>query len=52
MGSLAELRRVVELAEQGILTPVVDQMFPLKDAVQAHKRMEARKHFGKIVLKV
>lgn len=52
MGSLAELHRVVDLAERGILHPVVDQVFMLKEAAEAHRRMESRANFGKIVLKV
>ena len=52
MGSLAELRLVLTLAEQGRLSPVVDQVFPLKEAAEAHRRMEARHNFGKIILKV
>lgn len=52
MGSLAELHKVIQMAEQGIIKPVLDQIFALKDAAEAHKRMESRQNFGKIVLKV
>lgn len=52
MGSLAELYKVIEMAEQGIIKPIVDQVIPLKEAVSAHQRMESRQNFGKIVLKV
>lgn len=52
MGSTAELYRVIDLAEQGVLTPIVDQVFPLKEAADAHRRMESRQNFGKIILKV
>ena len=52
MGSLAELHQVIELAEKGVLAPVIDQVFPLKEAAEAHRRMESRKNFGKILLKV
>ncbi len=52
MGSLAELRRVLEWAEQGKLAPVVDKVFPLQEAAEAQKRMENRKNFGKIVLAI
>ena len=34
------------------LQPVMDEVFPLKDASAAHARMEAGEHIGKIVLKV
>lgn len=52
MGSLAELHKVVGLGEKGTIYPVVDQVFDLKEAVLAHRRMESRHNFGKIVLKV
>lgn len=37
--------------ESGALRPVVDQIFPLADAPEAHKRMESGGHVGKIILK-
>ncbi len=52
MGSMAELFKVIEMAERGVLKPIVDQVIPLKEAVSAHQRMESRQNFGKIVLKV
>ena len=52
VGSLAEFYKVVEWAEKGVLSPVVDQVFPLKEAADAQRRMEGRGHFGKILLKI
>lgn len=52
MGSLAELHKALELAEKGVLVPVIDEIFPLKEAADAQKRMEARQNFGKIILKI
>jgi len=52
MGSLAELMKVLEWFEAGHLVPVLDQVFPLKEAAEAQRRMESRQHFGKIVLKI
>ncbi len=52
MGSFAELRKVIALAEAGSFIPTIDQVFPLKEAAEAQRRMEGRKNFGKIVLKV
>ncbi|MBN9583053.1 MAG: NAD(P)H-quinone oxidoreductase [Afipia sp.] len=36
----------------GRVRPVIDSTFPLKDAAQAHMRMETSQHIGKIVLTV
>jgi len=52
MGSKGELIRVVELFEDGKLKPVVDSVYPLKEARKAQERMEKGEHFGKIVLTV
>jgi len=46
-----ELKRVVwPFVEEGKLRPAMDQHFPLMEAAQAHARLEAGDHFGKIVL--
>ena len=37
---------------QGQLKPVIDTTFPLAEAADAHRRMEAGEHVGKIVLTV
>jgi putative PIG3 family NAD(P)H quinone oxidoreductase len=49
----AELKREVwPHLEQGRLKPVIDRVFPLADAAEAHRRMESGDHIGKIVLQV
>jgi NADPH:quinone reductase-like Zn-dependent oxidoreductase len=45
-------RDVWPLFEGGALRPVVDSVFPLSRAADAHRRMEAGEHVGKIVLEV
>jgi len=45
-------REVWPLAGEGQLRPEMDQCFALSDAPQAHARMEAGEHIGKIVLRV
>ena len=39
-------------AEGGRLKPVIDTVFPLTDAAEAHARMESGEHVGKIVLEM
>ncbi len=51
MGGFAELQDVLRLFNEGRLKPVVDTVFPLKDAAKAQERMEKSLQFGKIVLK-
>lgn len=43
---------VLPLFASGRIKPVIDRIFPLTGAAQAHAYMEANKNFGKIVLKV
>lgn len=46
-----ELNRVVwPLVAEGRLTPLIDATFPLREAADAHRWMEAGGHVGKIVL--
>jgi putative PIG3 family NAD(P)H quinone oxidoreductase len=44
--------RVWPLLEQRLVAPVIDTVFPLAQAADAHRRMEAGAHVGKIVLDV
>lgn len=46
-----EIKAVFELVKEGRLKPIIDRTFPLKEAALAHRYMEERKNFGKIVLK-
>ena len=38
--------------ESGAIHPVVNKVFPLEQAAEAHRLMESSAHIGKIVLKV
>lgn len=46
------LQQVWGLIEKGSILPVIDQTFSLEKAGQAHQRMEAGLHKGKIILTV
>ena len=52
MGSPRDFAAFLEFVDRGSWTPVIDSVRPLAEAAAAHKRMEARRHFGKLVLRV
>ncbi len=52
MGTFADLRSAAELLFNGRVRPVVDEVFPLARAADAHRRLEDKGQFGKIVLQV
>ncbi|MCM6761214.1 zinc-binding dehydrogenase [Rathayibacter sp. ZW T2_19] len=45
-----EIQAVLDLTASGALVPVIDSVFPLAQAAQAHRRMEDRLQYGKLVL--
>jgi NADPH:quinone reductase-like Zn-dependent oxidoreductase len=50
MGTKAEMLHYAPCFGDGRLRPVVDQVFPLRDAAKAVARLVQREQFGKIVL--
>ena len=52
MGEKAELLKAARLFFGGIVRPVVDRVLPLADAAEAHRYLESRRQFGKVVLEV
>ena len=50
MGSRHELEAALALLASGRVKPVVDTVFPMREAAEAHRRLEEGRHFGKLVL--
>lgn len=50
MGSRLELEACMALVATGKVRPVVDTVFPMRDAAEAHRMLEEGRHFGKLVL--
>jgi zinc-binding alcohol dehydrogenase/oxidoreductase len=51
MGTRRDFASMLQLYAQG-LRPIIDRVFPLSEAADAHRRMEEGRQFGKIVLKI
>ncbi|HIP86583.1 MAG TPA: alcohol dehydrogenase [Aquifex sp.] len=52
MGRKSTLFEIAKLFEKRLLKPVVDKIFPLREAEKAHRYLEEGKHFGKVILTV
>jgi NADPH:quinone reductase-like Zn-dependent oxidoreductase len=52
MASQREFEEVMKLVFMGRLKPVVDRIFPLREAAAAHAYLEKAEQFGKVVLRV
>lgn len=50
MGSRADLLEALRLVERGVLRPVVDRVFGFDALPEAHRYLEERRAFGKVVL--
>ncbi len=51
MGSNDEFKEVAALLRAGLVKPVVDKVYPARDAREAYARLEAGEQFGKIVVR-
>ncbi|MFQ5873383.1 MAG: zinc-binding dehydrogenase, partial [Dehalococcoidia bacterium] len=51
LGSRHELAQLLKLVARGEIVPVIDSVYPLEGAVEAHRRMEERRQFGKLLIK-
>lgn len=52
MASFEETRQVWQLVAAGKVGPVVDSVLPLEAVAEGHRKLEARDHFGKVVLRL
>lgn len=52
MGTFDDLLAAAAHFFEGRLEPVIDLVLPLSEAAEAHRRLEAKEQFGKIVLRV
>jgi NADPH:quinone reductase-like Zn-dependent oxidoreductase len=52
MGTHGEFGEMLKMFQGGRLRPVVDAVFPLSQAKEAERRLEEKRQFGKIVLRV
>jgi len=52
LGGREEFRQVLAFMQNSGTRPIVDQLFPLKDAAAAQRRLEEGRQFGKIVLQI
>ena len=51
LGTRAQLQELINFVMRKKIQPVIDSIFPLQDAKEAQKKMEAGLHAGKILLK-
>ena len=50
MGTMGELHQVLKFVFRGQIKPVVDRTFPLNQIADAHRHLENKEQFGKVVL--
>jgi NADPH:quinone reductase-like Zn-dependent oxidoreductase len=52
MGTKEDFEGAYELIARGAAKPIVDRVFPLEEAAQAHEYLEGGRQFGKVVLEI
>jgi NADPH:quinone reductase-like Zn-dependent oxidoreductase len=52
MGTAEDFAGVYELVASGRVKPLVDRVFPLEEAADAHRHLESGQQFGKVILTI
>ncbi|MGZ4393847.1 MAG: zinc-binding dehydrogenase, partial [Gaiellaceae bacterium] len=52
MGTKADFEAAFELVKSGRALPVIDAVFPLAEARDAHERLESGAQLGKVLLRI
>jgi NADPH:quinone reductase-like Zn-dependent oxidoreductase len=52
LGSRDEFRNLISFMDASKIKPIIDSVFPLKDAPGAQRHVEDAKQFGKVVLRI
>ena len=50
MGTKEDMREIVAMLNRGTIRPAIHRVFPLSEAAEAHRTMEATNFFGKLLL--
>ena len=50
MGSPRDFAGLLDMVEDGSIDPVIDSVYPLDEAAEAHAQLDSNRRFGKIVL--
>lgn len=50
MGTMGELHRVLRFIFRKQIRPVIDRVYPLAELAEAHRRLENKEQFGKVVV--
>ena len=50
MGTREDMRQIVASLNRGVINPAIHRTYPLADAADAHRDMEATNFFGKLIL--
>jgi NADPH:quinone reductase-like Zn-dependent oxidoreductase len=52
MGTRADFEGAYDLVASGRARPIVDRVFPLSEAAEAHRYLEEGRQLGKVVLRI